>query len=306
MTDEAKTPPTVEYGPESVVEKYDTLLPGKALTLKDVYEITALSRARVILLAGMPKSGKTTLIASLFHAFQRGPLAGFAFAGSRTLLGFDARCHDARVSSRRSSAATERTKTEAAELLLHLQVRKDYCSSVTDLLFVDMSGEHYEAVRDSVDECKNVPLIRRADHFVLLVDGERLADLAQRQKARTDARMLMRSCFDSGEMKPTSLVDVLVTKWDTAQTSATLQEVTAFSDAIEKELAALVSAKCSRFRFARVAARPTTTILPVGWGMEEIFSKWVADVPELFHSPKRPSVQQVHTEFDRLRVTTND
>ncbi|HZZ26779.1 MAG TPA: hypothetical protein VFE46_02130 [Pirellulales bacterium] len=288
---------------DSVVEEGIVRLShGRALSFEDSYPITAASRARLILLAGLPKSGKTTLIASLFHGFQKGPFAGYAFSGSETLLGFDERCHDARISSRRSIATTERTKTGTTDLLLHLKVTGVSDGQTTDILFVDMSGEHHDAIRDSVEECRNLAGLRRADHFVLLLDGEKLADTSQRQKAKTDAFVLLRSCLDSDELRSSSLVDIVITKWDLALGSGGTDEVETFAKEIEAEGSTRFSNRCARLRFMRIAARPTSEALPFGWGLVDLFAGWVRDIPEAFHSPAAVTVGLTSTEFDRFRI----
>src|SRR5258706_16328307 len=84
-------------------------------------EVTAQSLTNVILFAGTAESGKTTLLATLYLLFQKGPFATFSFAGSRTLVGFERRVHNARLSSKLSIPRTERSKSSE---LLHLPVRK--------------------------------------------------------------------------------------------------------------------------------------------------------------------------------------
>ncbi len=281
MTDVDETEEESESDSESPPERVERLSPGRPITADEASAVTACSRSRLIVLAGMPRSGKTTLIASVFHCFQRGPFAGYSFAGSMTLLGFDERCHDARVRSRRSEPTTERTKTGTTESLLHLQVKLPTGDDIKDVLFVDISGEHYEAMRDSVEECRSIPYLRRADHFVLLIDGERLADVNQRQAAKTNARLILRSCFDSGELKRGTLVDVLISKWDEAQQAT---DSASFALALENEFQQQFASRCARFRVARIAARPSSDALPLGWNMESVFAGWVEDVPEAHYA----------------------
>ena len=63
--DDAKEQPTGSG------ERVIHLSSGKAMTYEEAYSITAAARTRLIVLAGAPGSGKTTLMAALFHAFQR-------------------------------------------------------------------------------------------------------------------------------------------------------------------------------------------------------------------------------------------
>lgn len=66
-----------------------TLPSGEALTAQETEEITSKTRARVIMVAGAPLSGKTTLMYCLFLCFQRGPFANYSFTESRTLMGLE-------------------------------------------------------------------------------------------------------------------------------------------------------------------------------------------------------------------------
>jgi hypothetical protein len=170
-------------------------------------------------------------------------------------------------------------------------------SQIRDLLFVDISGEHFDAIRDSVKECQNVPYLRRADHFVLLIDWERIADVNQRQAAKTNARLILRSCFDSGEFKASVLVDVLISKWDEAQRAS---DVEAYATTLEREFREQFASRCARLRVVRVAARPGSVALPLGWNMGEVFAGWVEDLPENHFEARAPVVSRTFSEFDRF------
>ncbi len=281
-------------------ERVIQLSSAKAMTYEEAYSITAASRTRLIVLAGAPRSGKTTLVAALFHAFQRGKFGDYWFSQCATLLGFDERCHDARICSLRERQDTERTKSGTQHLLLHLQVRESETGPVTDLLFLDMSGEDFEDARDSVDECAKLHFLRRADHFVLLVDGERLADGTNRQKAKTDALTLLRSCFDSQQLDQHSLVDVLISKWDLAVANQEqVDAVTQFADLLSTQVQERFESRCARLRIARIAARPEKGF-PLGYGLDEVFPAWVTDTPQSFHTLAPVQAPRVFTEFDRF------
>src|SRR5436309_12137608 len=87
----------------------DTLLlrSGAALDADGVAAIGSARSFHLIVLAGEPGSGKTTLIASIYEQFLSGPLDEFTFAGSQTLVGFELRCHESRVDSGLSLPDTE-------------------------------------------------------------------------------------------------------------------------------------------------------------------------------------------------------
>jgi hypothetical protein len=65
-------------------------------------ELNALLRQQapqIVALVGEQDAGKTTLLASLYGQFCRGPIGGFLFVGSKTLVGFAKRYHLALLSS---------------------------------------------------------------------------------------------------------------------------------------------------------------------------------------------------------------
>src|SRR3989304_7885544 len=164
---------------------------GLCLDLSSSNNVVADAPTQLIILAGASESGKTTLLASIYEKFSEGGLADFYFAGSRTLPGFEQRCHLARIASGRPVADTERTKANDRIELLHLRVaKKRMKTSHTNLLFTDISGETFRIIKDSTDECKKYHILMRADHFVVLIDGAQLISLTKRQKAYYDCRSL--------------------------------------------------------------------------------------------------------------------
>lgn len=275
---------------------------GQALTIPECYQIASARRVQLVVIAGAVKSGKTTLIASLFHSFQRGPLGGYLFAGSKTLIGFDQRCHDARTASNRYRQAMERTKSREERALLHLRVRPEVdMSRSIDLLLTDLSGEDFKDATNSIEECQSVPLIKRADHFVLLVDGERLSSNDSRQGARNEAQMLLRCCLDAGQLGNRSLVDVVISKWDILSTSEAAANAEAFTEAMGESLSKQFAKRLGRLRFHKIAARPDTCEFVLGNGLDELWPSWLEETPNSV-LPWVPTKRKApaYCEFDRF------
>lgn len=266
---------------DSKVEKGSVdLLPGTALTAREAFRITSATRTQLLLIAGPVASGKTTLITSIFHCFQRGPFAHYLFAGSDTLLGFDERSHLARTTSGRTAAETGRTIPGTEHTFLHLKVCADDRSTpVKHLLIADLSGEHFDDAADSVDGCRRLSIIRRADHFILLVDGGKLVKHDQRQSAKSRTLMLLRCCLDAGQLDQRSLVDVLFSKWDIVDNSENKLEDIAFIEQVEASIKHQFTSRVGRLRFFRVAARPAKGDFLLGHGLTAPFSSWVEDTP---------------------------
>jgi len=256
---------------------------GDDLTLDTATIITRAFITRVIVLAGAVGSGKTTLLASIYECFQSGPFANYLFAGCRTLPGFERRCYFSRIASERTMADTERTKYGTCENLLHLRVRvKDLNKPAQDLLFSDLSGETFRIAKDSTEYCQEIEILRLADHFVLLIDGEKLSKIENRQGAYHDANSLLRSCLDAGMLGNLSLIDVLFTKWDLIESLSDSNEkddAKTFVNYIEQDMKNRFENRVGSLRFSRIASRPADSILKFAYGLESIFPSWVEEMP---------------------------
>lgn len=139
------------------------------------------SPTRMVVLAGAADAGKTTLLLTIMHQFHKGGFGDYIFAASRTLLAFDRRAFDSNIISGRVVPTTQHTISSLDEIkFLHLAVRrKNLSGPTTNLLFTDISGENFREARDSVEECRKLWVLRRADRFVLLFDGKKIADPAE-------------------------------------------------------------------------------------------------------------------------------
>jgi len=294
--------PQVTPSEENTLE---TCFSGSALTLSEATELTAHDRVRLILIAGDPESGKTSLLASLFQLFLKGPFAEFKFGGSRSLLGFDRRCFLARIDSGNTNHQFERTLHGSEQCLLHLRVtsqnREDYPKvKATDLLFSDLSGEEFRSAQDSLDACRGLRLLPNADRFVVLVDGEKIIDLKTRQTAKSSVRNILRSVLDSGSMSPWVPVEVLFTKWDLVEHADDDGRAVKFVDEIESDLRKLFESRLSVLHFNRVSPVPEKGEFKLGWGIESVFPNWVEDLPEHHFKFSPRQLLSVKTQFDEF------
>jgi hypothetical protein len=256
---------------------------GKGLKAAGTSAIMRRALTSVVLFAGTADSGKTTLLATLHLLFQRGTFAGYNFAGSDTLEGFEERVRLARTASGRTSPATPRTTISE---YLHLRVRDEAGSQpIRDVLLCDLWGDDFREAKDNVDACQNLTIISRADRFVLLIDGGKLAKADSRQSAKNDPLMLLRNCLQTGRLGKDSVVDVLTTKWDIIENNDERDDVIGFVGHVEDEVRDRLDGRVARLRFARVASHPFLGDLPLGHGLAELFPDWVEsiwcdDVPE--------------------------
>ena len=292
---------TAEIGASDT--EYIDLFSGEDLDLAAARKITRGHMARVVVIAGEPDSGKTTLLACLNDLFQAGPYAGYLFAGSRTLVGFERRCFKARIRSQRTNPDTERSKRSAGIRFLHLRVRDEALADQTQhLLLSDVSGEIFRQATDSSDEVKNLRMLRRADHLVLLLDGAKLVDLALRHETKARANLLLRGCLDENMLGVNSFVDVVYSKWDIIETSSNVEIATQFIEAISQEMSELFASRLGRLRFHRLCARPhPESSVQIGFGLEPLFQSWIRDSPFIRRaSEPKPEKHSHDREFTRF------
>jgi hypothetical protein len=256
---------------------------GEALTEMQASEVTRQGITRVIMLAGPSGSGKTTILTSLFEAFLEAPFGNFLFAGSRTLIGFERRCHDARISSGRQVPHTVHTSTDAVDFL-HLRLVSSSGSLLgpQNLLLSDISGERFRALRDSTDAVKSMPMLRRADDLCIVIDGGKLADASQRHSARTDARMLLRSFIEGGALSANCNIEIVFSKWDLVLAEPAQESLMSFISDTKTALQETLRDVRAPI-FVEIAARPQNVRLPFAFGLPTLLRHWL----------KEPSVPRV-------------
>lgn len=257
---------------------------------------------RVVLLAGAADSGKTTLLATLYEAFQHGPFARHVFAGCETLLGFERRCYLGRIDCGRATADTARSSVSSGQRWLHLRVRAEGPDPhARNVLFSEISGDFLRLAKDSTDECRRLTVSRRADHFAILIDGAKLVQPHHRFPAANDAALLLRSCLDADMLGRSSFVDVLFTKWDVVARSADVPEIEQFIAAFTERTRQHCEPRLGRLRFFRLAARPSAhSSLAFAHGLSELFASWMEDSPA-FRAPSTTPIRvpEHASEFDR-------
>ena len=293
--------PSNEWDAEA--EEFIQLPTGGGFDPQSASMVTCAAPTRLIVLAGAIDSGKTTLLASIYEMFQEAPLAGYLFAGSLTLPALERRCHLARIASSRSTPDTERTKV-TDDTLLHLRVRAEDCSRPSqDVLFTDLGGERFRLAKDSTDECRRLELLLRADHFVLLIDGAKLASLADRHQAHVSAGSLLRSCLDAEMLGPHSYVDVLFAKWDLVAPELGKHRLKKFLEEVRSQFKERFAGRVARLRFFEVAARPTEPGLLFGHNLDQVVPSWIEDAPcRRYSEAEFAGSSAVLREIDRFRA----
>jgi hypothetical protein len=265
---------------QSAEDEFVDLPLGEALTELEASAVAGEHPTKVIVLAGPAGSGKTTILTSIYEAFLDAPFANCLFAGSRTLVGFERRCHDARCESGRSEPHTSHTPVSDKVDFLHLKLAAVPINSATPLqsaLFSDISGERFRELRDSAESVGRMSVLRRTDHLSIVIDGEKLVDPMQRHASTNDARALLRSIVEADVLSVKCRVSFVVSKWDLVVSSEksdeTLKFIAEAKAALDRTLAA-----SAPIQLHEVAARPRSARLPFAHGVPTLLRYWLDDV----------------------------
>ena len=284
-------------------ERFASLPSGDALSAEEANQTTRSSVARVIVPVGLAGVGKTTLLSEIYERFLKGPFAGYRYAWSRTLHGFEQRAHNARIASRRSVPTTPRTPIGDSEAFLHLRLApEDGLLPARDVLIADWPGEVFREMRDDVQIAKSHLLLPRADHIAFLVDGESLGKLESRHEAYYEADMLIQSILDAGV--DSAAKSVIYTKWDAALTGNGADALEEFTKTLEQQLRSKHEARSGELRFIRTAARPVLgSDVDRGENLDEVLRVWIDSARGPAVWPEIRDAQAVR-EFDRFRSTS--
>lgn len=247
--------------------------PGSPLTNLMANRLAANKRVNVVVLAGGTKSGKTTLITSIYEHYLQEPIGDYLFSGSETLFAFEERCFYNRVDSGRSQPGMKTTGRHDPPWL-HLSVRHSQRThQAENLLLGDISGGWFEgAIEGIVDIKTQLPHLSRADHVLLVLDGAKLADPEQRDVERSGIGVLARLLVEEDVLASTSRLGIVVTKWDKVARAGADAERYADQSVERISTSAGFSESVPTWR---VAPRPETGAFPIGHGVPSLFLSWV-------------------------------
>ncbi|HEX2703166.1 MAG TPA: hypothetical protein VHM72_07020, partial [Solirubrobacteraceae bacterium] len=159
MTEEPQ--PTAVEASVDVDDAVKPLLGTELLDSAGASELLSGNPGRVVVWMGERGSGKTTLTARLYER-QRLPGEDARFAGSWTLLAFEALAHRRLLAPSGSQAPPERPTREAdGRHIYHLALNQGI--ERVNLLIADLPGELFRAVADNQLALSSLPIVRRAD-----------------------------------------------------------------------------------------------------------------------------------------------
>lgn len=254
----------------------------------------------VISLVGPFDSGKTSLIAGMYDLLQRGPVGGYAFAGSSTMHSFERACHDSRRDSERAEAHMERTE-RGEVLFFHVDLVSEGCETKCAALFGNRAGEEYSMVQDEPDRAKAYPELKRSDVLTLLVDGAKLLDAGERHQVRAQVRLTLRAFLEAGVAPPWQRLAIVLTKLDAIRKDAAARDgALRYFETLLLSVQTEFAAKFADVQAFPVAASPKTTNADRGEGMAQLLRFWMAEPNR--NMPVHVKVEDVPREraFGRL------
>ena len=184
-----------------------------ALSLVEARTLTGRRGATLVLLAGEVGVGKTTLLVELWNLLLlHGAISTHRFAGSRTALAFEERAYYSRIESAADAATTIRTQ-EDDDGFLHLRIQGPD-GSLHELLFADISGEHFERIREGSEFLGELPWAARVDRFLVILDGKGYATPGEREIVLTRTRRQILALRRSNAVNEAARVAIALTKLD--------------------------------------------------------------------------------------------
>ena len=284
--DEARSADSVPDTPA-----YVELPSGAALDASDCAPVLREHPTQLIVLAGSEASGKTTLLASIYESLQEGAFEKLQFSGSRSLIGFEQVCHLNRLLSGQLAPDTERTKPLEQAVFYHLSLLDTETEDNLgrrDVLLSAVSGELFRLARDSTEGSTALSFVRRADVLAVLVDGAKLAELEERERALADAQLLLRSLLDADMVCPHTRVEFVFSKYDCIQGAGSVAEK--FARGAKNRLVATFRARVPYLECRDIAARPVESRLPFAFGVGQALRSWLTTVP--LHLTALPSADE--------------
>jgi len=272
----------------SMIDNNKSELPlssGKALLAKEADSLAMKELSKLIILAGPPESGKTTLLVFLNNRFQKGPYANYFFKGSQTLLEFEICSHLSRFSPSNTRPYTPRTLNNVLNVedvrYLHIDLYNINKNNTHSLLFTDISGEVFRTIRDSSEKCKDFSLLKRCDIFTLILDGKEIMEHKKRNFCYNDGFTLLKNCIDSNMLNTNSFVDIVVTKMDLIFGNPNEEDALSFIRYIEDEYRNNFSNQLGKLRFHLTCARlmKSNNKLKSGYGIDNLLNNWIEDEP---------------------------
>ena len=253
----------------------EMLYSGRPLEIVEARDLSMRARATVVALAGMIESGKTSLLARLHQQFQAGPVAGYDFAGSRTLPHFEELNWKATIESGSGKPMMDHTSLTYNNSLLHIAVREvGNAAESIDVLLNDISGDTFPEAITNESVCETLLCLRRADHVAVLVDGAALADRGRRHDHCAKAKNFVQRVLQTGQIGKQTVLHLVITKRDELLKEGHEESLEA-ATRLEGEFTSKFTSRVAKLYTWRLAAQPHDRSMPTYEIIADLFGTWV-------------------------------
>lgn len=250
---------------------------AQSLSISEATSLLRQDPCNVISLVGPFDCGKTSLVAGIYDMLQRGPVGGYAFAGSSTMHSFERACHDSRRDSKRGEAHMERTE-RGEVLFFHLDLVDEGSDAKRAALFGNRAGEEYTLVQNEPDRAQSYSELKRSDVLTILVDGAKLLNAGDRHQVRAEVRLTLRAFVESGVAPPSQSLALVLTKLDAIRKDeAGCDGALRYFEALVAKVRDDYASNFAEIQSFTVAASPKNTNAHRGEGMHELLRFWMAD-----------------------------
>jgi hypothetical protein len=246
--------------------------------LEDVSALARQRQIRTVALVGEHKAGKTTLLASIYEMYCKGPFAGMTFAGSRTLVGFAKRHHLALLNSQRTSPTVPRTSRNDPPAFFHLALARRP-GDIVDLVMSDRSGEAYSFARTATNLIANLAELALAERICFILDGARIASIEQRASYTRKFKQMMHALNDNGALERAPAVEVLSTKFDITKTREDAEDQLRYLTDYEHQIVEEFARNKLAVGCFRVCALPRRDHTVGFVGLDDAVRRWTDRVP---------------------------
>jgi len=164
-------------------EEMERFAASLSLTPRETQKLTRNRYCKIIAILGVPGTGKTASLVSLYLLLAHNKLAGFRFLDSKSVMAFEEISKGSRRWNKGKLPEQLTTHTELQDDrvagYLHLRLQKREDSRIMDLLLTDLPGEWTSSLIDT-DRYDRLGFLKSSDRIWLTVNGEEIANKTSR------------------------------------------------------------------------------------------------------------------------------
>lgn len=278
---------------------------GRALTLQEIYEITATEDTKIIIFVGPVASGKTTIETMIYQLLHESTLDQYYFAGSKTLRAYEQRSQLTRTSSQNAIATTPRTRRGIEETFLHLRLWDSEKGSYKNLLLADLSGEDFQNhIANTTAMKEKYDFIKYIDYIVAVIDGEAVSNKRKRNGALEEIAQLIRTIYDAKITSEKTILQLVYSKYDLIFQGIKVDNtIEQFMIRVKNEMIKRLNCYIDDIAEFNIAAMPDNNEeFIVGYGIKDIMHSWMQEDDKKLHYVENLNSRSIKSEINKLNA----